>query len=299
MIDQIWLFYMTLRDLAQGLHGFMSAAGLLFLVLVAIFWNAVAAHFVDRGNLKSARKASAAVCLIYSLLRTQTILQNGTNALLETAIHIYLMYHIGYPLFLFIIIPVRRFPSMIGSTWMYRLKPILGKVLGFVGLLRLAAQSCFTNKRRAEQEAADRKLAERTARKQKKLKEASDQICYELDLHYRLLPKEDRGTLHPETYASLRQSVVDTEDVHVMQLRATKLHELIDTLLSKHSTRTPSIPTSRIDEIGAEFAQQREHIHGSPVYDQHQKDQLVSFLNRLEGVELENYLKEKIRGIPD
>jgi len=296
MIDQIWIYYLSLRDTAQELHGFLVAAGLLFLILVAVLWNCVISHFVKEKNLIKARKASALFCLIYSLLRAQTILRDGTNALLETAIHVYLLYHITYPLFISILLPTQRLRRWIGAQWYQRVKPSLK----WLTSRYVSRKDRLKQKMLAELNAPElkkqRTIDTHNVRTKKTLDAAGQQLAYELDLQYTSLPDQRKNELPMEAYQHLRNSVLRAEDISTMQDRASKLKELLISYGSDSASRQVT-KTSRIHEIGSEFAEQREQINATSAYDQRQKDHLNTFLNRLEGVELENYLKEKIHGV--
>lgn len=298
MTEHLWQFYGNVRDLADSLHGFLSGAGLMFLAFNALLWKCVANLYQNCQTDPPAQRAALLACAAYFLLRAEAVLEQGGSLLLQTAIHIYLLYHIGYSVFFLLLLATRPLRIRLFSHWPRRINEALYWLAGTFRSRRERLKQRILDELHAPEREKQRRGQQRQERLRLKLESVRKQHRYDLDLQYTLFRPELRKELGPDIFGKLCRDALDTDDLPTMEKRVQKLQELLTTFGSDASS-TRRQKTSRINEIGSEFAQQREQINASTVYDQQQKDHLNTFLNRLEGVELENYLKGQIRAVSD
>lgn len=298
MTEQLWQFYESVQDLADCFHGFLNGAGLMFLAFNALLWKCVANLYHKRQTDPPAQRAALLACAAYFLLRTEAILDQGGSLLLQTAIHIYLLYHIAYSVFFLLLLASRPVWTRLFSHWPRRIKGALYWIAGTFRSRRERLKQRILDELHAPEQEKQRRAQQRQERLRRKVEQVRKQYQYDLDLQYTLLTPELRKELGSEIFGKLCRDALDTDDIPTMEKRVQKLQQLLATFGSGASS-TRRQKTSRINEIGSEFAEQREQINASTEYDQRQKDHLTTFLNRLEGVELENYLKGKIRGVSD
>lgn len=298
MTEYLWQFCVNVQDLADSFHGFLNGAGLMFLAFNALLWKCVANLYHKRQTDPPAQRAALLACAAYFLLRAETVLDLGGSLLLQTAIHIYLLYHIAYSVFFLLLLATRPLRIRLFSHWPRRIKEALHWLAGTFRSRRERLRQRILDELHAPEQEKERRAEQRQERLRLKVEQVRKQHRYELDLQYTLLTPELRKELGPDIFDKLCRDALDTDDVPTMEKRVQKLQQLLATFTSGVSS-TRGQKTSRINEIGSEFAEQREQINASTEYDQRQKDHLTTFLNRLEGVELENYLKGKIRGVSD